>query len=114
MLLGVPKEVAAGERRVALVPDTIGRLLEGVDVVVEAGAGLASAFTDDAYVEAGTTTGDPWTADVVAKVAAPTPDEAGRLHSGQALIAFLDPSANGELLGRLGAAGVSAFALEAI
>ena len=114
MLLGVPKEVAAGERRVALVPDTIGRLPEGVGVVVEAGAGVESAFTDAAYVEAGATIGDPWGAEVVAKVAAPTADEASRLHSGQALIGFLDPAANGELFARLAAAGVSAFALESI
>ena len=64
MRVGVPKETAAGERRVALVPETIGRLGEGVEVVVEPGAGVAAAFTDDAYTEAGATLGDPWGADV--------------------------------------------------
>jgi H+-translocating NAD(P) transhydrogenase subunit alpha len=114
MRLGVPREVAAGERRVALVPDTIARLPDGVEAVVEAGAGAEAAFGDDAYREAGATLGDPWAAEVVAKVAAPTADEAARLRSGQALIGFLDPSANGDLLGRLGTAGVTAFALESI
>src|SRR5437764_812610 len=91
MQLGVPKELAAGERRVALIPETIGRLGEGVDVVVEAGAGDAAGFSDDDYRAAGATTGDPWTADVVAKVAAPSEEEAARLRSGQVLIAFLSP-----------------------
>ena len=60
-----------------------------MDVIVETGAGEAAGFTDEAYREAGATIGDPWTADVVAKVAAPTADEAARLHDGQVLIAFL-------------------------
>ena len=59
MRLGVPKETASGERRVALVPETIGRLGEGVEVVVEAGAGDAASFGDEAYREAGATIGDP-------------------------------------------------------
>jgi len=57
MRVGVPRETTAGERRVALVPETIGRLAEGVEVVVEPGAGAAAAFTDDAYREAGATLG---------------------------------------------------------
>jgi NAD(P) transhydrogenase subunit alpha len=114
MLLGIPRETAPGERRVALVPDTVGRLAEGVEVIVESGAGTAASFGDEAYRDAGATVGDPWTADVVAKVAAPTAAEAARLRSGQALIGFLDPSSNGELLRALAASGVSAFALEAI
>ena len=47
MRLGIPKESTTGERRVALVPETIGRLGEGVDVVVESGAGHAASFSDD-------------------------------------------------------------------
>ena len=82
MRVGVPTETTAGERRVALVPETIGRLPEGVEVVFEPGAGAAAAFTDAAYAEAGATPGDPWGADVVVKVAAPTAEEAARLHDG--------------------------------
>ena len=92
MYLGVPKETASGERRVALVPETVGRLPDGVDVVVEAGAGEAAAFTDEAYREAGATIGDAWGCELVAKVAWPTADEAARLRSGHALIGFLGGS----------------------
>ena len=91
MKLGVPKELVPGERRVALIPETVGRLGDGVEVLVEPGAGEAAGFSDEAYREAGATIGDPWGADVVAKVAAPTAEEAARLHSGQVLIAFLAP-----------------------
>jgi proton-translocating NAD(P)+ transhydrogenase subunit alpha len=114
MRLGVPKEVAPGERRVALVPETVGRLPDGVDVIVEAGAGEAASFLDEAYRDAGATVGDPWGADVVAKVAAPNAEEAARLRSGQAVVGFLDPAANGDRLDALAAVGVLAFALESV
>ena len=114
MRVGVPKETAAGERRVALIPETVSRLGEGVEVVVEPGAGAESGFTDDAYREAGATIGDPWGADAIVKVASPSAGETGRLHSGQALIAFLQPLTDHEGVRRLGAAGVDAFALESV
>ena len=114
MRVGIPREIAAGERRVALVPETIGRLGDGIDVVVEAGAGDEAGFADEAYREAGATIGDPWEADVVAKVAAPTADEASRLREGQALIAFLSPLTDTEGVERLRARGVYGFALESI
>src|SRR5581483_10531149 len=91
MQVGVPKEVVPGERRVALVPETIGRLPGGVEVVAEPGAGEAAGFTDDAYREAGAASGDPWGADVVVKVRAPADAEIARLHEGQVLVAFLAP-----------------------
>jgi NAD(P) transhydrogenase subunit alpha len=74
MRLGVPKETTPGERRVALIPETIGRLPDGVEVVVEADAGAAASFGDEAYREAGAGIGDPWDTELVAKVAWPTPD----------------------------------------
>ena len=114
MKVGVPKEAVPGERRVALVPETVGRLGDGVDVIVEAGAGLEAGFADDAYVDAGAQLGDPWSADVVAKVAAPTAEEAARLRSGQVLIAFLAPLTDQEGVKRLAAAGVHGLALESI
>ncbi len=114
MRVGIPKETAPGERRVALVPETIGRLGDGIDVIVEAGAGVAAAFSDQAYSEAGATIGDPWSAEVVAKVASPSTDELARLRSGQALIAFLQPLTDPAGIERLAAAGVHAFALESI
>jgi len=114
MQLGVPKELVPGERRVALIPETVGRLGDGVDVVVETGAGDAAGFSDDAYREAGATVGDPWAADVVAKVAAPTANEAARLREGHVLIAFLSPLTDTAGIERLAAAGVHAFALESV
>ncbi len=114
MQLGIPKELAPGERRVALVPETVQRLGEGVEVTVEPGAGVAAGFPDDAYREAGAGIGDPWGADVVVKVAAPSAEEAARLHEGQVLIAFLSPLTDREGIERLGAAGVHALALESV
>ena len=114
MLLGIPKEVGDGERRVALIPETVARLGDGVEVIVEPGAGAAAAFLDAAYTEAGAQIGDPWSADVVAKVATPTAEETVRLRSGQVLIAFLQPLTDGAGVERLTATGVHAFALESI
>jgi NAD(P) transhydrogenase subunit alpha len=114
MQVGVPKETAAGEGRVALVPETIGRLGEGVQVVVESGAGVAAGFSDEQYVAAGGTIGDPWRADAVVKVAAPTSDEAAQLRSGQVLIAFLQPLTDSEGVERLRSLGVNGFALESV
>jgi NAD(P) transhydrogenase subunit alpha len=115
MRVGVPKEQTAGERRVALVPDVIGRL-DGIEVNVERGAGTAAGFADDAYEEAGATlVGDAWSdVDVVAKVAKPTEDEARKLRDGQVLIAFLQPLTDLDGIERLSSAGVLGFAMESI
>jgi NAD(P) transhydrogenase subunit alpha len=114
MRVGIPKETAPGERRVALVPETVGRLDEGVEVMIEASAGDAASFPDTEYRDAGATIGDPWQAEVVAKVAPPTKAEAARLHRGQGLIGFLHPLTDPAGIERLEAAGVHGFALEAI
>ena len=114
MRLGIPKESSPGERRVALVPETVGRLGDGVQVIVETDAGSAAGFADDAYREAGAEIGDPWAADVVAKVATPAPDEVLRLRGGQVLIGFLQPLTDAAGIERLAAAGVHAFALESV
>jgi NAD(P) transhydrogenase subunit alpha len=112
--VGIPKETATGERRVALVPETIGRLPDGVTAIVEAGAGDAASFSDNAYLEAGAEIGDPWGAEVVAKVASPSAEEVARLHDGQVLIAFLQPLTDQAGVERLRAADVHAFALESV
>ncbi len=114
MRVGIPRESVAGERRVALVPETIRRLGDGIEVVVEAGAGEAAAFADESYRQADASIGSPWDADVVAKVAAPTADEASRLREGQVLIGFLQPLTDHEGIERLARAGVHGFALESI
>src|SRR5919201_1239465 len=116
MKVGVARETAAGERRVALVPETVKRLTSGdFDVVVEDAAGSAASFPNSAYEEAGASlVADAYAADVVVKVQRPTPEEAARLHDGQVLIAFLQPLTDREGIDRLGAQGVLAFAMESI
>ena len=114
MRVGIPRERVEGERRVALVPETVGRLGDGVEVVVEAGAGDEAAFDDAAYRGAGATIASPWEADVIAKVAPPTTEEVSRLHASQVLIGFLQPLTDREGIERLARAGVHGFALESI
>ncbi|WP_280244397.1 Re/Si-specific NAD(P)(+) transhydrogenase subunit alpha [Nocardia abscessus] len=113
--VGVVRESNAGERRVALVPKIIPSLLkQGVEIVVEAGAGQGALIPDEAYVEAGASIGDPWSADVVVKVAPPSDAEVAKLSSGQTLIGFLAPRNAENQIGALQSAGVQAFAVEAI
>jgi NAD(P) transhydrogenase subunit alpha len=93
--IGVPKETAPGERRVALVPEVVRRLVGAEhEVVIEAGAGIESAASDDAYTAAGATIGDPWAAELVLKVAPPSEAEAARLQPSQTLVSFLNPLGN--------------------
>src|SRR3954466_15475483 len=104
-----------GERRVSLVPKVVERLrTKGVQVVVESGAGLGALIPDELYTAAGATIGDPWSADAVVKVAPPTAEEVGRLRPGTTLIGFLAPLTAAETIASLKAAGVQAFAMEAI
>jgi NAD(P) transhydrogenase subunit alpha len=113
--VGVPREAGEGERRVALVPKVIERLRgRGVEVVVEAGAGLGALIPDELYTAAGATIGDPWSAQVVVKVAPPTAEEIGRLPSGATIIGFLAPLTSPETVEALRAAGVTGFAMEAV
>src|SRR5919202_6639275 len=115
MRIGVPKETAEGERRVALVPEVVRKLVaKGHEVVVEAGAGVAALVPDDLYTEAGATIGDPWTADVIVKVAPPQDGELGKLNNGSTLVGFLNPRGNPDGLQALARTGVTAFAMEAI
>ena len=115
MKVGVPKETAEHERRVALIPDVVRSLADkGVDVVVESGAGEGSGHPDAEYAEAGAEIGDPWSADAVVHVAVPTAEEIGRLRQGQLLIGHLAPLTSAETNRALGSAGVTSFAMEAI
>ena len=116
MNIGVPRETVDGERRVALVPEVVAKLVEaGHTVVVERGAGSAASFEDAAYEEAGATvTGSAWDAEVVVKVQKPGAEETERLRSGAVLIGFLQPLTDREGIDRLAARGVVAFAMESI
>jgi len=114
--IGVPKETAEDERRVALVPDVVRRLATGGHaVVLEAGAGDQAGIPDALYAEAGAELGgDPWQADVVAKVLAPSEPELGHLGSGSVLIGFLAPLTNAEGIAAIAGTGATAFAMESI
>ena len=126
MKVGIPKETAHGERRVALVPDLVARLTKaGTRVFVEVGAGAQAFFPDDAYEAAGATllgTAAELYAqsDVVLKVQRPLRgdgidgDEAALLRSGSAIIALLQPLTNLDLVRQFASGGVIAFSMESI
>jgi H+-translocating NAD(P) transhydrogenase subunit alpha len=112
MRIGVPKETAGGERRVALVPDVVRRLgTAGHTVVIEAGAGVPAGLPDEDFTAAGARLGDPWRADVIVRVA---PSEPGGLGSNHVLIGFLAPLTDGEGVAAIAGTGATAFAMEAI
>jgi H+-translocating NAD(P) transhydrogenase subunit alpha len=113
----VPRERAAGERRVALVPELAGRLVaSGFEVLIERGAGEAASFPDAAYEEAGARVLDDvyGQAEAVAKVQSPSEEEVARLRGGQVLVGFLQPLTDPDGIERLAARGVTAFAMESI
>jgi H+-translocating NAD(P) transhydrogenase subunit alpha len=115
MRVGAARETAPGERRVALVPETVGKLVAaGFEVVVEPGAGEAASFPDDAYAEAGATLGSPWEAEAVVKVRKPDDAELARLGEGQLLVGFLEPLSDPQGIARLAERGVVAFAMESV
>jgi NAD(P) transhydrogenase subunit alpha len=118
MRLGVPREVAPAERRVATVPEVAARLVgAGFDVVVETGAGAGASFPDEAYAAKGATIAADAdevfeSADVVCKVQPPTSSEAARLREGTALVSFLQPAGDLDLVAELARRKVSAFSLD--
>jgi len=117
MKVSVPKESAAGERRVALVPEVVQRLAtDDVEVAVQSGAGEEAHQPDSAYEEAGATVSAEagFDGEVVAKVASPSAEEIGKLSKGSVLIGFLQPLTSPETVKALADAGVTSFAMEAI
>jgi NAD(P) transhydrogenase subunit alpha len=113
--VGIPRETVPGERRVALVPLVVARLrTRGLTVVVEPGAGHDALIPDERYTAAGAVLGDPWGADVVLKVAPPTPEEIRRLRPGAVLVGFLAPLTSPGTAAALRAAGVRGFAMESV
>jgi len=112
----IPREIDGGEPRVAASPETVKRLVGlGFDVVVEAGAGLASRITDEEYAKAGGSIGkvaDAGRADLILKVRRPSSDELNGYKKGAAVIATMDPYGNEAAVAALAGAGVTAFAME--
>ncbi len=118
MKIGVPKETAEGERRVALVPEVVKKLVgDGHEVLVERGAGDGALIPDSAYEEAGAELADAaatLACQLVAKVAPPSEAETAQLGSGTVLIAFLAPLTNGPGISAIARTGATSFALEAV
>ena len=128
MIIGIPKEIMPGERRVAATPDTVGKMTAaGAEVLVEAGAGEGSFFADDQYRAAGADVirdaGDLFgTSELILKVkqlqhhAATGAHEVEMMCRGQYLIAFLHPAApqNHEMVRELAARGVVALTLDSV
>jgi len=119
MKVGVARETAPGERRVALVPEALGRLVSaGHEILVEAGAGAGCFLPDQAYAEAGATvlpTDELYAqAEVILRVQRPSAEEVARLRSGQILIGFLQPLLDPGLMATLAERGVTAVSLDLI
>lgn len=123
--LGIPRETATGDRRVALSPKSVPKLVElGFDVLVDSGAGDEAGYADDAYIEAGAKIARPegyrdggvgaWGCDVVVRIGAPTPEEAARLRSGSTFAAMMQPADNEALIASMAEQGVHTIALDKI
>jgi NAD(P) transhydrogenase subunit alpha len=124
--IGVPKETAEGERRVALIPDVVKSLRKtdpdsdsgsNLDIVIESGAGAEAGHTDEQYTEAEAEVvdaGAAWGADVVLHVAVPSSEEIGKLRQGQVFISHLAPLTSPDTTKALKSAGVTSFAMESI
>ncbi len=116
MKLGVAKETRDGEARVAASPESIKKLTAaGHDVLIEAGAGAGSSFTDGDFQSAGATVGsaaDAWGADVVLCVRGPTREQLGQMKPGAGLVGLLEPYDDRTMLDAYASARVDAFAME--
>ena len=119
MKVGVAREAAPGERRVALVPEALGKLTAaGLEILVETGAGAGAQIPDEQFVEAGAKvvpTAELYAqSDVILRVQKPTESEAKILRKGQVLIGLLQPLLDPKLMQTLAAGGVTAISVDAI
>jgi len=119
-VIGVPRETAAGEKRVATVPEVVEKLIKlGFEVVVESGAGEASNFSDETYRAAGARIASNaealWAeAGIVFKVRAPSPDEVTRMPEGRTLVSFIWPAQNPALMQQLAAKRATVLAMDSV
>ena len=120
MKIGVPREIHAGERRVATTPEVAAQLMKmGFSVAIESGAGAEASFPDKAYEAVGCeiarTAEELWAgADLILKVRAPEADEPNLLRADQTLISFVMPGQNPELLEKLTASGATVMAMDSV
>jgi NAD(P) transhydrogenase subunit alpha len=119
-VIGVPKEVFPGEKRVATVPEVISKLQKlGFTVIVQSGAGAAASISDEAYAAAGAKVvpdaPSVWSgADIIFKVRAPNADEVRSMRAGQVLVSFIWPAQNPQLLQDLAARQVTVLAMDSV
>ncbi|MDQ1631078.1 MAG: H+-translocating transhydrogenase subunit alpha [Frankiaceae bacterium] len=115
MIIGVVRESAPGETRVAATPSTVEQLVKlGYDVVVESGAGARASFADEQYVASGAAIGDALGTDIVLGVNAPTKSELNLLRDGTTLIAILQPMFKPEMVEALAKRPITALAMDAV
>src|SRR3990172_5244167 len=120
LMIGIPRETAAGEKRVATVPEVVEKLIKlGFSVAVESGAGDAANFSDDTYRAEGAEiiqgAARLWAAsDIVFKVRGPSTDEIGLMREGCTLVSFIWPAQNPELLKQLAAKKATLLAMDSV
>ncbi|SFN54243.1 NAD(P) transhydrogenase subunit alpha [Formivibrio citricus] len=120
LIIGVPREVFAGEKRVATVPEVVEKLVKlGFRVIVESGAGDAANCSDETYKAAGAEIADNaatlWaSSDIVFKVRGPNAEEVGLLREGGTLISFIWPAQNPELMQQLAAKKATVLAIDSL
>ncbi|MBC8021967.1 MAG: NAD(P)(+) transhydrogenase (Re/Si-specific) subunit alpha, partial [Burkholderiales bacterium] len=120
MIIGVPREVFPGEKRVATVPEVVPKLVKlGFDVIVQSGAGEGASITDEAYAAAGAKVvpdaASVWSgADIIFKVRAPSRDEVQFMRDGQIVVSFIWPAQNPDLLQSLAAKKATVLAMDSV
>ena len=115
MIIGVVRESKPGETRVAATPATVRQLQQlGYDVVVAAGAGDRADLPDEGFVDAGATIGDPWQADIVFAINAPSEDELAQMKPGAMLVALLAPALNPDIVDVLARQPITALSMDAV
>ncbi|MDP1996628.1 MAG: NAD(P)(+) transhydrogenase (Re/Si-specific) subunit alpha, partial [Gallionella sp.] len=120
LLIGIPRETASGEKRVATVPEVVEKLIKlGFKVAVESGAGDAANFSDDVYRASGAEiiegAAKLWAAsDIVFKVCVPTSAEVDLMREGGTLIGFIWPAQNPELMQQLAAKKATVLAIDSL
>ena len=120
MLIGVPREIYPGEKRVATVPDVVSKLIKlGFEVQIERGAGELADLSDASFIEAGASIAADaqalWHAsDIIFKVRPPAPEELLLMRSGQILIGFIWPAQNPELMQQMAAKNITVLAIDAL
>ena len=120
LMIGVPREIFPGEKRVATVPEVVEKLIKlGFTVAIESGAGDAANFADDVYRAAGATViegaASLWAAaDIIFKVRGPSTDEVALMREGGTLVSFIWPAQNPELLKQLAARHATVLAMDSV